>query len=93
MILTFLFAVLMCAAPLVTLAQVAGGSITGTAKGDSDSAMPGVQVSIKDVTTGQVRTVLTDTSGSYSLTAQPVGNYELTVSAPGFVTQLWTALP
>jgi hypothetical protein len=91
-ILAFLYPVLMCAVPPVVLAQIAGGSITGTARGDSGSAMPGVQISIKDVTTGQVRTVLTDTSGSYSLPALPVGNYELTVSAPGFVTQVWTGV-
>ena len=47
---------------------------------------------MKDVTTGQVRTALTDTSGSYSLTALPVGNYELTVSALGFVTQVWAGI-
>src|SRR5713101_2017297 len=50
-ILAFLFAALMYAVPPVALAQVAGGSITGTARGDSGSAMPGVQISIKDVTT------------------------------------------
>src|ERR1700692_248191 len=78
----------MCVLPPVTLAQVTGGRITGTVTGDSGSAIPGVQVSIKDVTTGQLRTIQTDTSGSYSLPALPVGNYELTVSAPGFVTQV-----
>jgi len=92
LILAFLFAVLMCALPLVTFAQVARGSITGTASGDSGSAIPGVQISIKDVTTGQVRTVLTDTSGSYSLPALPAGKYEMTVSALGFVTQVWTGI-
>ena len=54
--------------------------------------MPGVRISIKDVITGQVRTVFTDTSGSYSLPALPAGKYEMTVSAPGFVTQLWTGI-
>src|ERR1700692_4701529 len=82
----------MCVLPPVTLAQVTGGRITGTVTGDSGSAIPGVQVSIKDVTTGQVRTVQTNTSGSYSLPALPVGNYELTVSAPGFVTQVLTGI-
>src|SRR6267143_120175 len=91
-ILAFLFAVLMCAVPLVIFAQVVGGSISGTARVDSSSAMPGVQISIKDVTTGQVRTVVTDTSGSYSLPALPAGKYEMTVSAPGVVSQVWTGI-
>jgi Carboxypeptidase regulatory-like domain/TonB-dependent Receptor Plug Domain/TonB dependent receptor len=54
--------------------------------------MQGVRISIKDVITGQVRTVLTDTSGSYSLPALPAGKYEMKVSAPAFVTQLWTGI-
>src|SRR6202521_2158639 len=87
-----LYAVFMCAAPVVTQAQVAGGSITGTARGDSGSALPGVRISIKDVITGQVRTVLTDTSGSYSVPAIPAGKYEMTASASAFVTQLWTGI-
>ncbi len=75
--LRLLLAVLLCLLPPVTLAQVTGGSIAGTARGDSGSVIPGVQISIKDVTTGQLRTIQTDTSGSYSLPALPVGNYEL----------------
>jgi Carboxypeptidase regulatory-like domain/TonB-dependent Receptor Plug Domain/TonB dependent receptor len=77
---------------VVTQAQIAGGSIIGTARGDSGSAMPGVRIAIKDVITGQPKAVVTDTSGSYSLPALPAGRYEMTVSAPGFVTQLWTGI-
>jgi hypothetical protein len=91
-ILASLYALFMCAVPGVIQAQEAGGIITGTARGDSGSPMPGVRISVKDVTTGQVRTALTDTSGSYSLPALPAGKYEMTVSAPGFVTQLWTGI-
>src|ERR1700730_14557934 len=87
-----LVAVLICVLPPASLAQVTGGSVTGTARGDSGSPIPGVQISIRDVTGGQVRTVQTDTLGSYSVPALPVGNYELTASAPGFVTQVLTGI-
>jgi hypothetical protein len=72
-----LLAVLMCAAPPEILAQVAGGTITGTARGETGSAIPGVQISIKDVATGQVRTALTDTSFSL-ISALRVGLLTLT---------------
>ena len=90
--LRYFLAVLMWVIPPVTLAQVPEGNITGTVRGDTGSAIPGVQISIKDVTTGQVRTARTDSSGSYSLPALPVGNYELTVFASGFVTQVLTGI-
>src|SRR5258708_14342743 len=78
--------------PAMARAQVAGGSVTGTARGESGAAMPGVQVSTRDVTTGDVRTVTTDTDGLYSIPALPPGSYEMTVSAPGFVTQVSTGV-
>ena len=53
-VLVLLYAVFMCAAPTVTQAQFAGGNITGTARGDSGSPMPGVHVSMKDVTTARL---------------------------------------
>jgi len=91
-ILVSLYAVFMREPPAVAQVQVAGGAITGTVRGDSGSAMPGVRISIKDVITGQVRTALTEASGSYGFPALPVGQYEMKVSAPGFITQLWTGI-
>jgi hypothetical protein len=91
-ILVSLFAVLTCQPPAVAQVQVTGGAITGSVRGDSGSAMPGVRISIKDVITGQVRTALTQASGSYGFPALPVGQYEMKVSAPGFITQLWTGI-
>jgi hypothetical protein len=80
------------AVPGAVRAQVAGGSLTGTARGESGAAMPGVQVSTRDVTSGDVRTVTTDTDGLYSIPALPPGTYEMTVSAAGFVTQVSTGI-
>jgi hypothetical protein len=76
----------------VARGQVAGGSLTGTARGGSGAAIPEVQVSVKDVTTGGARQVTTVTDGLYRIAALPPGTYEMTVSALGFVTQVWTGI-
>ncbi len=84
--------VLLCILCLPVNAQVAGGSITGTASGESDAAIPDVRISVKDVSTGLVRTATTNTSGVYGVPDLSPGNYEMTVSASGFTTQLWTSI-
>jgi hypothetical protein len=89
---TLLWVLLALVVPGIVRAQVAGGAVTGTARAESGAAMPGVQVSTRDVTTGDVRTVTTDTNGLYSIPALPPGSYEMTVSAAGFVTQVWTGI-
>src|SRR5258708_9211113 len=73
-------------------AQVAGGSVTGTVTGDSGAAMPDVSISVKDVSTGLARTATTNTAGLYSVPDLSPGNFEMTVSASGFPTQLWTSI-
>ena len=54
--------------------------------------MPGVRLAIKDATTGEARSTTTDTDGRYSIPGLPPGDYEMTVSAVGFVTQVWTSI-
>ncbi|MCU1341164.1 MAG: TonB-dependent receptor plug [Candidatus Acidoferrum typicum] len=90
-----LFVTLLAFVPLVPSAanaQVAGGSVTGTVRGETGLAMPGVRVSISDVSSSAARTVTTDTDGFYNLPDLPPGNYEMKISAPGFVTEVWTDL-
>jgi hypothetical protein len=78
--------------PIRMAAQVPEGSLTGTISSESGAALPGATVSIRDEATGVVRTVTTGTEGLYNLPAVPPGNFEMTVSAPGFVTQLWSGI-
>src|ERR1700680_1756242 len=73
-------------------AQVPGGSITGTVPGESGAAMPDARISVKDVSTGLARTATTNTAGLYNVPDLSPGNFEMTVSASGFVTQVWTAI-
>ena len=67
-----------------TNAQVAGGAITGTVSSEAGSAVPGVNISVKEVTTGQSRSVTTNTAGLYNVPDLSAGSFEMTVSAPGF---------
>lgn len=60
---SLLWVFLFLLAPSAAKAQVAGGSVAGTARGESGAAMPGVRLSIRDVATGEVRSVSTDTGG------------------------------
>jgi hypothetical protein len=73
-------------------AQVAGGAITGTVTGESGAVMPGVQISVREVSTGLARTSVTNMSGLYSVPDLSAGSFEMTVSAAGFTTQIWTTI-
>jgi hypothetical protein len=73
-------------------AQVAGGAITGTVTGESGAPIPDVRISVKEVATDATRTGTTNASGLYNVPNLAAGNFEMTVSGPGFTTQLWTAV-
>ena len=73
-------------------AQVAGGSISGTVTGESGSAMPDVRISVKETGTGLARNASTNPTGLYNVADLPAGNYDMTVSATGVTTQLWTTI-
>jgi len=67
-------------------AQV-GGGVAGIVKDPTDSAIPGARVSIINTATGAKETTTTNGDGVYSFPALAVGQYDLDVSAPGFVSQ------
>jgi hypothetical protein len=54
--------------------------------------MPEVRVSITDLTSSSTRVVTTNTDGIYNAPDLPPGIYEMSVSAPGFVTQVLTTI-
>jgi Carboxypeptidase regulatory-like domain len=69
-------------------AQVAGGTLTGTVSDTSGAVIPNVQITIRDVATGVVRTVSTDSAGFYTAPNLLPGTYEVIASASGFATQV-----
>ena len=70
----------------VALAQGDRGSITGTVTDPVGAVLPGVSVEGRNIGTGGVFTTGTTGTGNYTLSELPIGNYEVTFTAPGFRT-------
>src|SRR6202035_1107727 len=87
-----LFAFIVVAFTMLTCirvqAQVAGATLTGTISDSSGSAIPNADVSIKNVATGETRALTTDKAGFYTAPNLLPGRYEVTVTAPGFSTEV-----
>src|ERR1700682_1768564 len=73
-------------------AQVAGGTMIGTVSDASGAMVARAQVTITDIATGVARVVATDGSGSYSAANLLPGTYSITVSAPGFATEVQSGI-
>jgi Carboxypeptidase regulatory-like domain/TonB-dependent Receptor Plug Domain len=69
-------------------AQVVGATVSGTAVDASSGAVPNVHISIQNLATMIITNALTNGVGFYIAPNLPAGNYELTVSAAGFATQV-----
>ena len=57
--------------------------ISGTVVDPSGARLPGVQVTATQTATGQVRSVISNETGSYVLPSLPTGPYKLEVALPG----------
>jgi hypothetical protein len=64
--------------------QSTTGTIQGVVVDQSGAVLPGVDVSIKHVATGIVRSLVTDQLGRFSAPLLPVGNYEIGAQLSGF---------
>jgi hypothetical protein len=69
-----------------------GGSVSGMVRDPSGAVIPGAELLL--VNTGQhtVYRTRSDRLGSFSFPNLPVGQYDLTISAPGFTTERKTNL-
>src|SRR5215468_5881053 len=65
-------------------AQVSTGTVLGTVTDASGAAVSEAQVQVKNTGTAVVQTTTTDTQGRFTVTSLNVGQYEVTVSKPGF---------
>src|SRR5215218_7516415 len=78
-----LAACLLCLAAAVS-AQTVTGTLQGTVKDPNGAVVSGATVLIRNVETGQERTLNTNEDGFYVATFLPVGRYEVTASGQGF---------
>ncbi|HXM90576.1 MAG TPA: TonB-dependent receptor, partial [Candidatus Dormibacteraeota bacterium] len=69
-------------------AQVAGATLTGTITDSSGGEVPNARVVIKDVSTGVERTVTTNKDGFYIAANLLPAEYQVTVTAQGFNTEI-----
>jgi hypothetical protein len=60
------------------------GSITGTVKDQTGAAVAGATVVVASPEHGINRQMATNSTGEYNESALPAGNYDITVTAPGF---------
>src|SRR3984957_8847279 len=69
-------------------AQVSGATITGTVSDPVGAVILRAQVSIRNLATGEERSVSTDTAGLYTLPNLSPSKYQVTVTALGFSTKV-----
>ncbi|RVQ66468.1 TonB-dependent receptor [Croceicoccus ponticola] len=75
------------ALPTVASAQdVTAGSLSGTVTDDSGNPVSGAAISVESSERGFSRTTTTNANGNFSLSQLPIGNYAVTITAPGYQT-------
>jgi hypothetical protein len=78
------FALLALLTPSAIHAQEITGTITGAVTDQSGATIPGVTVTVRNLGTNAVSTVVTQDSGIYVVTLLPVGRYEVSAELQGF---------
>ncbi|MBI3697021.1 MAG: carboxypeptidase regulatory-like domain-containing protein, partial [Acidobacteria bacterium] len=74
--------IVMCGAGFAQVRDTA--SIFGSVSDAQAAMVPGANVTLTNIATGQSRTATTDSSGGYSFPLLPVGTYSVTVEQTGF---------
>ena len=83
-ILSFILFALATSAPAVAGAQAINGTIEGTVVDDQRALLPGVTVTVTNLDTGDVRSVVSNENGVYRALLLPLGTYKVTAELSGF---------
>src|SRR5580700_8029282 len=68
------------------LAQVVGGTVSGSVRDSSERAIPGAHVSVKNSETAILRSIDADHDGIYTAPNLVAGTYQVSASKEGFAT-------
>lgn len=75
---------MLACAQLPLLGQVAGATLSGTVSDQSQAVIANAELTIKDNETGVIKKVKTDAAGFYVVPNLLPGDYQVTVSYPGY---------
>lgn len=73
-------------------AQLPTATILGTVRDSSGAAVPGAQLTARNMQTDETRTTVSQADGSYRFDALPVGRYEVHAEHEGFQTEVRSGL-
>ncbi len=73
-------------------AQMTTGTILGTVSDSGGGVLVGATVTATNLDNGFVRTIRSDSSGSYTMANLPLGRYEMKAEAQGLQTRAVTGL-
>jgi hypothetical protein len=86
------FASILLLAAVPTRAQLATAELNGRVADESGAVLPGATVMVTQTATGLVRSVVSDSNGSYLISSLPTGPYRLEVSLQGFRSYVQTGI-
>jgi len=87
-----LFCVYVCLYTMPPAWGQVGAALSGTVADQSQSAVMGAAVTVKNNGTGAVRGTTTDGAGQYQVVALPVGEYEIHITKNGFAEAIRTGV-
>jgi hypothetical protein len=74
------------------IAQIVGGTVSGTVHDATGAALSGARVTVRQIETGATRTLTTGADGRYAAPSVPVGDYTVTAAHDGFAAQERTGI-
>src|ERR1051326_8463253 len=81
---SWLFAICLGSFALAAFAQSDRGTITGTIADPAGAVVAGAPIEMRNVETGVVNRAASSATGNFTLAQLPAGQYELSVTVPGF---------